>query len=256
MQRFFVPPETLVATDRGASERERTAMLTGKEFHYLSRVRRLKLGDRLPACTIDGSRYLMTVTNIGRDHLQVSLLLTDERKSVPPLPLNFAQAVVKPLAMDLIIRQATELGVVSIVPVITERSAPSRYAQPRLPRWQRIARNATQQCGREQLPAIEEPRILANLLSAIPVSASKLLFHPPEVTATPIDLPPMLDPTTQIWVLVGPEGGFSNQELERIASAGFRRCALGTTVLRSETAAVAAITATRLLLYQQDPEQR
>lgn len=250
MQRFFVPHGALTASASDSPESGRTAVLTGKDFHYLAHVRRLAPGDSLPACTPDGSLYVMTIQQRGTDRLQV-ILLPDSAHRQPAMapPLIIAQAVVKPAPMDLIIRQATELGVAAIVPVVTERSVPRGHAQPRLPRWLRIARSATQQCGRERPPEIEIPCGLAELLTEAPGSAVKLVFHPPSDTETALDLPEVLEPAT-VWMLLGPEGGFSASELELTAAAGFRRCTLGSTVLRTETAVVAAITATRLLLHR------
>ena len=229
-----------------------TAVLTGKDFHYLAHVRRLGPGDSILASTADGCRFAMTVRERCRDRLSVALRpLADEGRDAPPLPaLTLAQAVVKPAAMDLIVRQATELGVAGIVPVVTERSVPATHAHPRQPRWERIARSASQQSGRWPLPAIETPRRLPEMLQAVPAADARLVFHPPAPGDVDVALPETLDPAVPAWLLLGPEGGFSATELDRIDGAGFRRCALGATVLRAETAVVAAIMAVRLLRHR------
>lgn len=228
---------------------EYTAVLTGKDFHYLAHVRRLGPGDSVLASTADGCRFAMTVRERCRDRLSVALRpLADEGREAPLLPaLTLAQAVVKPAAMDLIVRQATEMGVAGIVPVVTDRSVPAAHAHPRQPRWERIARNASQQSGRRPLTAIETPRRLPEMLHAVPAAAVKLVFQPPAPGDVEVALPQTLDPAVPAWLLLGPEGGFSPTELDRIGAAGFRRCALGATVLRAETAVVAAIMAVRLL---------
>ena len=255
MQIFVIPLDALVASETLQHGSKRKVVLTGKDFHYLAHVRRLVPGDRIPACTLDGTRYLMTVTDLDRDRLKAALLPTKSKEWPPSLPLTIAVAVVKPTAMNLIIRQATELSVAAIVPIVTERSVSSRHAQPRTPRWQRIARSATQQSGRERPPEIRDPQHMTDLLETVPASAIKLLFHPPEATEVPIDLPPELDPSLEIWLLIGPEGGFSQQELNLISSAGFRRSTLGATVLRTETAVISAITAAQLLLRRENPKR-
>ena len=122
MQIFVIPLDALVASETLQHGSKRKVVLTGKDFHYLAHVRRLVPGDRMPACTPDGTRYLMTVTDLDRDRLKASLLPTKSKEWPPSLPLTIAVAVVKPTAMDLIIRQATELGVAAIVPIVTERS--------------------------------------------------------------------------------------------------------------------------------------
>ena len=232
-----------------------TAVLTGKDFHYLAHVRRLGPGDSIPASTANGCRFAMTVRERCRDRLSVSLRpLADEGRDAPPLPaLTLAQAVVKPAAMDLIVRQATELGVTGIVPVVTERSVPAAHAHPRQPRWERIARSAGQQSGRWPLPAIEAPRRLPEMLQAVPAAAARLVFHPPAPGDVDVALPETFDPAVPAWLLLGPEGGFSATELDRIDGAGFCRCALGGTVLRAETAVVAAIMAVRMVRHLASP---
>ena len=255
MQIFVIPLDALVTSKSLQHGSNHKVVLTGKDFHYLAHVRRLVPGDRIPACTPDGTRYLMTVTNLEHDRLKASILPTESLAWPPSFPLTIVMAVVKPTAMDLIIRQATELGVATIFPIVTERSIPSTHAQPRVARWQRIARSATQQSGRERPPEIKNPQSVKNLLEAVPVSAIKLLFHPPEVAEIPVNLPPALDPSLEVWLLIGPEGGFSQQELSLISSFGFRRCSLGSTVLRTDTAAVSAITTAQLVLWWGNPQR-
>lgn len=250
MRQFVIPEHALVAAVPGDAATH-TAVLTGKDFHYLAHVRRLGPGDSIPASTPDGSRFAMTVRERLRDRLSVTLRpLADEERDTPPIPgVTLAQAVVKPAAMDLIVRQATELGVAGIVPVVTSRSVPAAHVHPRVPRWQRIGRSASQQSGRWPLPAIEEPHGLPEMLQSVPAAAARLIFQPPAPGDVDVELPDALDPADPVWLLLGPEGGFSATERDRIAGAGFRRCSLGATVLRAETAVVAAIMAVRLLCH-------
>lgn len=249
MQQFILPRDALAAGGRHAAAR--AAVLTGKDFHYLAHVRRLRPGDSIPASTPDGARFAMTVRERGSDRLSVTLRPIPDEEPPPAMPITVVQAVVKPASMDLIVRQATELGAARIVPLLTDRSAPAGHAHPRLPRWQRIARSAGQQSGRRPLPAIEAACGLAELLQEAPdATAGKLVFQPPARGEAEVDVPDALDPAKPVWLLVGPEGGFTAPELDRIARAGFRRCALGAAVLRAETAAAAAITAVRLLWHR------
>ena len=265
MRQFVIPGEAIAAGGRSAAA-ARSAVLTGADFHYLAHVRRLRPGDSIPASTADGARYAMTVRERSRDRLSVTLRpvldgpapdgpFSDERRTAAPITV--AQAVVKPAAMDLIVRQATELGAARIIPLLTGRSAPAAQALPRLPRWQRIGRSAAQQSGRRPLPAIEPPRGLAELLrdAALPEAAGKLVLQPPARGEAGFDLPDTLDPAAPVWLLIGPEGGFSAPELDRLAEAGFRRCTLGAATLRAETAAVAAIVAVRLLWHRHPPQR-
>lgn len=262
MQQFVIPDDAIAAGGRNAAA-PRSAVLTGRDFHYLAHVRRLRPGDSIPASTADGARFAMTVRERGRDRLSVTLrpVLDGPVPDEPPAaaPITVVQAVVKPAAMDLIVRQATELGAARIIPLLTDRSAPAGQAHPRLPRWQRVGRSAGQQSGRRPLPAIEAPRGLAELLREADLqegaSSGKLVMQPPAHGEAAFDLPDTLDPAAPVWLLIGPEGGFSGPELDSMAGAGFRRCSLGAAVLRVETAAVAAIIAVRLL-WQRHATQR
>lgn len=268
MQQFVIPDDAIAAGGRNAAA-VRSAVLTGRDFHYLAHVRRLRPGDSIPASTADGARFAMTVRERGRDRLSVTLrpVLDGPVPDEPPAaaPITVVQAVVKPAAMDLIVRQATELGAARIIPLLTDRSAPAGQAHPRLPRWQRIGRSAGQQSGRRALPAIEPPRGLAELLREAELQEApggspgklviKLVMQPPARGESAFDLPDTLDPAAPVWLLIGPEGGFSGPELDSMAGAGFRRCSLGAAVLRVETAAVAAIIAVRLL-WQRHATQR
>ena len=109
MQQFVIPYEALAAGGRDAAS-ARAAVLTGRDFHYLAHVRRLRPGDSIPASTADGARFAMTVRNLRRDRLSVTLRPIPEHEPPASMPIIVAQAVVKPAAMDLIVRQATELG--------------------------------------------------------------------------------------------------------------------------------------------------
>lgn len=247
MQQFIIPQKALVAAEIQGSVL--TAVITGEDFHYLAHVRRLGPGDNIQASTPDGSRFEMTISERGHDRLSVTLRAISDENIPAILPMTVAQAVVKPSAMDLIVRQATELGVTGILPVLTERSVPAKHAHPRLARWQRIERSASQQSGRTPLTTVASPRSLEEILQSAPSTTSKLVFQPPAPGKAEIDLPDILEPNEQVWLLLGPEGGFSPSELNLIEKAGFLRCALGATVLRSETSMVAAVMAVRFLWY-------
>jgi 16S rRNA (uracil1498-N3)-methyltransferase len=142
--------------------------------------------------------------------------------------------------MDLVVQKATELGVGAIVPVATARSVVKLDRDNRerkLAHWRGIVVAACEQCGRARLPSVAEPRTLADYLAAPPGGSARLLLAPD----APVSLAAVAHGQSAVEVFIGPEGGLTDGEREAAIAAGFRACRLGPRVLRSETAAVAAL---------------
>jgi len=163
-----------------------------------------------------------------------------------PFPVVVAQALAKGERMDLVVQKATELGASAIVPLATERSEvrlDGERAAKRLQHWQGVVRAACEQCGRNRLPTLSTPMPLDAFLSAAPLEAQRLVLAPEgaELRALP-------RPTAAgVVLVVGPEGGLSEAEVGRAIAAGFAAASLGPRVLRTETAALAALSAAAAL---------
>lgn len=142
--------------------------------------------------------------------------------------------------MDLVVQKATELGVSSIVPVLSARSvvrlAGERAARRRA-HWQAVAVNACEQCGRATLPEILPPSGLDAALASVADDATRLVADPD----AGVGLAALTRPAAGLTLLIGPEGGLDDGELARAATTGFRSFRLGPRVLRTETAAIAAL---------------
>lgn len=226
----------------------------GDRGHHLVRVTRVRLGDRVTAFDGLGRDRPAEVTRVGRGEV----LLSWTGPAVTGVGADSArvrwiQGVPKGDKMDLIVRQATELGVAAIAPVFTARSVPREQPErwaPRLLRWERIAEEASRQSGRADVPLIEAPQSLATLFSA-PVDAS---------TAAPVRLTAWEGATVSLRavveqsdvgrrfeVLAGPEGGFEAAEVEAASAAGFAPVSLGPRILRAETTAAAFLAALSVL---------
>jgi 16S rRNA (uracil1498-N3)-methyltransferase len=142
--------------------------------------------------------------------------------------------------MDLVVQKATELGVAAIVPVATARSVVKLDAASRdrkSAHWRAIAISACEQCGRARIPVIAEPLPFGPWLAASPGTGLRLLLSP-DADAS---LSSASWQATEVELLVGPEGGLDEAERRAALDAGYRACRLGPRVLRSETAAIAAI---------------
>ena len=221
--------------------------LDDREAHYLGHVLRLRRGDRLVAFNGRGRERHATLRMLARHAAELDL--EGELHALPEskLSITLVQALPKADAMDLIVQKATELGVRAIVPVYSDFSVvkldPERSAR-RLEHWQRIARSACEQSGRHTPPTIAAAESLAAFLAGGGApGATNLVLEP----GTALRLTEVSPPPSAVTFLVGPEGGFSPADLEKIAVAGLVRVTLGPRVLRAETAAIAACAAAQLL---------
>jgi 16S rRNA (uracil1498-N3)-methyltransferase len=213
--------------------------LTERETNYLGNVLRLKRGDRVLAFNGRGEERQATIASLARRHGELALLEQVEPLSESHLALTLVQALPKTEAMDFVVQKVTELGVRSLWPVTTDFSVvrlDAERAAKRAEHWSRIAQSACEQSGRHRPPDIRGVSSLAECLTDIPETATRLVLD------AHIDgrLDIARSAPGQLFVLVGPEGGFSSADMELVSDAGFEKVRLGPRTLRAETAAVVA----------------
>ncbi len=235
--RFLVKPENL---------RLPYARLEGEEHHHLSRVLRVRPGERVWLVEEGEGAFRAEVLEIGPNETRLRVL-EGERVGTTEMPVILAQSLIKPKNMDLVIQKATELGVREIVPVEASRSV-SRIGgrgAPKLARWQRIAREAAKQSRRTDIPSVSPPQPFSDFLGSrkeprkfILCEAGGTLMRD-LLTGPPVETAPAGD--RGVVLLVGPEGGWSGEEESRAFDHGFQAASLGTRILRSETAALAGL---------------
>ncbi len=232
-----------------------TVSVTGRDHHYLKRVLRLKPGDTLTGRDHGGAVYRLTVEREGEGEFVLrSEMQADSGQTAQSAfghVLNLFQCLPKGARMDEIVRRATELGVMRIVPLLSEltvsRPPDRERAAKSAARWRRIAKEALQQSGATRPPVITEPTPLSAIESR--EDGCDLFFHVDREMG--VSLHGMLaEAPRTVNVLVGPEGGFSKREITFILDSGFSPVCLGDTVLRVETAAVAVISAVKTLLWE------
>lgn len=205
--------------------------------HHLTRVLRLGVGDPVTLFDGSGGEYPGEITAVDKKHAHVTTgsHLPGERES--PLSIHLGIAVSRGERMDWIVQKSTELGVTALTPLVTEYS-PVRLsgerADKKIQHWQHIAISACEQCGRNRLPLINPLQALDTWL-AHTAAEQKFVLHP-RAGNTAIDAAPR-----SIALLVGPEGGLSNSEIETAARSGYAALSLGPRVLRTETAPLAAL---------------
>lgn len=252
-----------------------SCVLTGRQARRLSAVLRLAPGDSFPAIGQDGRPYECTIVGLGRDSVSLSLVpaarasAVDYRPDVragrpgagaagtlreaAPLPrLILAVGLLKGSKLDDVVRAAAEAGVEAVLPLATARSLPKDQAGGRLDRLRRIAAEALEQSGSAVPTKILEPMSVAELVLAMPPSPGArlgLFFH-----ETPLAQASLhrycTDVADEIIACVGPEGGFSIDELGTLSEGGFKPAWLGPAVLRAETAAAFAIASLRTICLE------
>lgn len=208
-------------------------VLAGPEAHHLAAVRRFGPGDRVVLFNGDGHDYPAEVLSVGRRSVGLNIFPAVPADRELPFPLCVASALPKGDRADFLIEKLTELGVTRFVPLVTARSVvvPKPNVVEKLTR---AVIEASKQCGRNRLMAVEPPRTWAEFVGRDELTDNRFLLHP----AGP--RPAVTMPAGGAAIAVGPEGGFTDEELAAADAAGWRRASLGPRVLRVETAAVAA----------------
>jgi 16S rRNA (uracil1498-N3)-methyltransferase len=216
--------------------------IAGAAAGHLTRVLRLKTGDVLTLfngrggeseARIEGTQGASVIVAVG-EHRAI------ERES--PLNVTLAQGVARAERMDLVVQKATELGVRALVPLLTERSVvrlDAQQAARKVSHWLAVAVGACEQCGRNRPPAVSAPRAFSAFLRDGAAGDGARLLLSPSATLALGELP---RPLTAVTVLIGPEGGLSDEEVQAALAAGYTAVRLGPRVLRTETAAIVALT--------------
>jgi 16S rRNA (uracil1498-N3)-methyltransferase len=221
--------------------RRGTAELSGQDAEHLVRVLRVEPG-QLFEISDNRDVYLAEVESARKSSVRFRVL-----EQLPSLAasvrITVLAALIKFERFEWLIEKATELGVAIIQPIDSSRTERglAQASGKRLARWERIAREASEQSRRAQLPEVL-PAI--GFLSALQTQAEvRLLLHENRDAAVPImhALPSERSPEHRVALLLGPEGGWTDDERLKAIEAGWHPCSLGNTVLRAETAAVSAI---------------
>lgn len=212
--------------------------LSDQVHHHLVKVLRMQSGDSIYLFNGDGFDYLSQLSVVEKRRSQISVKSSLARSSESPLKVEIGQGLSRGERMDWAIQKATELGVYKITPLFTERSEVRLNAerqQKRSQHWRQVAVSSCEQSYRAMLPIIDEPAYLADWIANTDAEL-KLVMHP---HSTPLVLADIERPKS-VALLIGPEGGLEDTEVERALSLGFKPWLLGPRVLRTETAPVAA----------------
>ncbi len=210
--------------------------------HHLSSVLRAKIDDALTLFNGRGGEYKSIITQINKKQVSVQINEHVAREAESPLELCLAQGISRGEKMDYTIQKAVELGVKKIIPLFTERCTVKLDEERRAKRfqhWQSIIISACEQSGRNQIPELVFPMALEKSLDS--VQADWYFVLSPVASSQLKDKP--VQKQQRIVLLIGPEGGLSEAEINLACQQGYLPLNLGPRILRTETAAVAAITA-------------
>src|SRR5262249_50245038 len=236
-RRFYAPPEAF-------SPHDKSVTLGADETRHLRDVLRLQLGDEAYVFDGTGNENRCAITRIERASCRLSVIEQVAPASPEsPLNLTLAVALLKGEKFDLVVQKATELGVNSVIPVITERAdvriKSDDDAHRKLTRWQRIAHEATKQCGRARLMKIEAPTDSATLIDQpLTQDEGRFMFAERDGDRLESVMGTLAEAPTRVTALIGSEGGFSDDEIERAGAAGWKVITLGGRIVRAETAAI------------------
>ena len=241
LPRFFVPPD---AVRRGG------AAVGGQELAHMRKVLRLRPGARVLLWDGAGTEHEALLDAYGDGVAALTVLRSYRPERESPLAVTLAQAVGKGDKMDWVVEKSTELGVACVAPFVSSHTVP-RFAggkgERRRGRWEKIAAAAARQSGRTWVPTVLDVGRFDEVLARDWQCEARLLFLEGSRGRTLASVREEVGSLRSVLVMVGPEGGFTPAEAGEAADRGFRPVRLGRRILRTETAALAAVCAVQLL---------
>lgn len=231
-----------------------TAVLTGTEAGHMLRSLRLGVGDSFFSFDEEGNRYRMRVLEATSRSLRAEILESFAPEPPPVVALTLFVGLPKADKMDFILEKATELGVSRVVPFRSSRTIPRidpADAKKRLLRWERVALAAAKQCGSGRVPEVSGIVPFPEALRRAAEHDGKILFYEGEGVFSLKRVLGELALVRTVALVVGPEGGFSPDEVRDAVAAGCRCAGLGNRILRVETAALAVLS---MVMYHFEKE--
>ena len=243
MIRLFLPPEALTSKE---------ISITGDDARHLALVLRAEAGDPVTILDGRGYSYECRLLTVHKKEVRAEIIAQAPYSAESPVSITLAQGIPKGSKIDLILQKATELGVNRIIPLKSERS--QVRSTGKADRWRKIARSASQQSGREKIPEIDEPVDFKEFINGISLHSPPLskegkggfthagiILSEDEKERNLKKILNGFQGTSGITLLIGPEGGFSNNEVSTAIQKGFVSASLGPRILRTETAPISAI---------------
>jgi len=241
MTRFFLPKKYI------HGER---ATIAGAELEHMRKVLRLEPGDRVTLFDDEGWEHEGTIRSYSDGMGEIKILNSSRPERESLVRITLAQALGKGEKFDWVVEKATELGASAIVPFLCRRTVPKLDGagrEKKVTRWQRIALSAAKQSGRTRIPEILGVMDFSDLVRRPWPSDLKLIFWENETTQGLARLKEEKSSVGSLLLVIGPEGGFTSDEVKEATENGFRSVGMGKRILRTETAAVTALSLAQFL---------
>lgn len=218
-----------------------TIIISGDDAKHISRSLRMKIGENLTVCDANGNDYLCTISEINNDNILLNVISSYKNISEPNINITLYQAIPKSDKMDFIVQKAVELGVYKIIPVITSRCIArpdKKNKNKKLDRLNKIALSAAQQSGRGIIPSVEDIVSFDNAINEMTKDDLSIIFYESKGKT----LKNIIDKNHKnISIMIGAEGGFDIDEINKAISLNINIVNLGPRILRCETAPICAI---------------
>lgn len=245
MRRFFAGPGSVIGSE--------TVVLGKEEAAHIAKVLRMQPGDTVVVFDGSGVDYTVRLTEITLGEVVGTILYSGRSETEPPFELTLVQGIAKGDKMDLVIQKGVEIGVSRFIPLRAARSisVPDDVkAAERVKRWNRIAMESCKQSGRSRVPSVEPVQGLSAVLASLADRPAILFFEGDRVLGLRqvlAGLKERVKNTGSLTIIIGPEGGFADHEVEAAGQAGVILAGLGPRILRTETAGMAAAA---MILYE------
>ena len=239
MQRYFIKSDQLV---------DGHAIITGDDVHHIRDVMRGSVGDRVILCTCDKESYLAEIIDLSRMEIKAKVVERKAENVELPVFVTISQGITKGDKFELVLQKATECGASEFVPVAMKRSVAKideKKADKKVLRWQKIALEAARQSHRQAVPSVKMPVDIQGLVAmadeydmclfAYEIGGQTSEVRDRNALAKAIR---KFEPEMRILVLIGPEGGIDQVEVDLLIEAGFIAVGLGPRILRTETAPI------------------
>ena len=245
MSTFYVKNEQIV---------ENNITIINDDVKHLKNVLRYKVNDELDVCDENGIRYKTQIENFENDIVVLNILEIINESTECNINVTLFQCLPKADKMELIIQKCTELGIKSVVPVISERvvvKLDDKNESKKIERWQKIAKEASKQSGRQIVPIVENTINLKNMIENLSKYDIFIMPYECEKECMLKNVLRKLDKSIKnVALIIGPEGGFSENDVEILSKCNkLQKVSLGPIILRTETAGIATLA---MIIYELD----
>ncbi|RKQ37831.1 16S rRNA (uracil(1498)-N(3))-methyltransferase [Oceanobacillus halophilus] len=241
MQRYFIP---------ASSWNENKVVIQGNDIHHITRVMRFVSGDKIICNSDTGEAALCEIIEIDHEQVVAEVLKWLDEDVELPIKVAIAQGIPKGDKLDLVLQKGTELGAQGFIPFQSKRSVvvwDNKKAEKKLKRFSKIVKEASEQSHRNKIPEVKQPMTINQLIQESLHYDMKIFAYEEEAKVKDYrtfgSILNQIDFGQKLLICVGPEGGFSSEEVNELKSNGFHAIRLGPRILRTETAALYALAA-------------